>query len=136
MGPPNGVPANLLCGQGNLGVDLAQLVFAPTLAYKFSPAHSFGVAPLVAYQRFKAYGLQSFAAISSDPANVSNRGYDDAWGLGLRLGYYGRLTPAVAVGAAYATKIEMQEFDKYRGLFAERGDFDIRSEERRVWKEC
>jgi len=124
-GAPNGVRVNLLCGQGNLGVDLAQLVFAPTLAYKFSPAHSFGVAPLIGYQRFKAYGLQAFAPISSDPANVSNRGYDDAWGLGLRLGYYGRLTPAVAVGAAYATKIDMQEFDKYRGLFAERGDFDM-----------
>ena len=121
-----GAPAsNLLCGNGNLGVDLAQLVFAPTLAYKLSPAHSIGVAPLIGYQRFKAYGLQPFAAISSDPANLTNRGYDDSWGLGVRVGYFGHLTPALAVGAAYATKIDMEEFDKYRGLFAERGDFDI-----------
>jgi long-chain fatty acid transport protein len=124
-GPPTGVPVNLLCGPGNLGVDLAQLVFAPTLAYKLSPGQSVGVAPLIAYQRFKAYGVQAFAPISSDPANLSNRGYDDAWGAGLRIGYYGRLTPTVAVGAAYATKIAMQEFDKYRGLFAEKGGFDI-----------
>ena len=124
-GAPNGVRVNLLCGSGNLGVDLAQLVFAPTLAYKLSAGHSIGVAPLIGYQRFKAYGLQAFAPISSDPANLSNRGYDDAWGFGLRVGYYGRLTPALAFGAAYATKIDMQEFDKYRGLFAERGDFDI-----------
>lgn len=124
-GAPNGVRVNLLCGSGNLGVDLAQLVFAPTLSYKLSANHSVGVAPLIGYQRFKAYGLQAFAPISSDPANLSNRGYDDAWGFGLRVGYYARVTPSIALGAAYATKIDMQEFDKYRGLFAERGDFDI-----------
>ena len=124
-GAPNGVRVNLLCGTGNLGVDLAQLVFAPTLSYRFVPGHSLGVAPLVAYQRFKAYGLDAFKPISSDPDNLTNRGYDDAWGAGLRVGYYGRITQAFAVGAAYATKIDMQEFDKYRGLFAERGDFDI-----------
>jgi long-chain fatty acid transport protein len=124
-GAPNGVRVNLLCGSGNLGVDLAQLVFAPTLAYRFAPGHSLGVAPLVAYQRFKAYGLDAFKPISSDPDNLTNRGYDDSWGAGLRVGYYGRITPAFAVGAAYATKIDMQEFDKYRGLFAEQGDFDI-----------
>jgi long-chain fatty acid transport protein len=124
-GPPNGVRVNLLCGSGNLGVDLAQLVFAPTVAYQFAPGHSLGVAPLIAYQRFKAYGLDAFKVISSDPDNLTNRGYDDAWGAGLRVGYYGRITPTLAVGAAYATQIDMQEFDKYKGLFAEKGDFDI-----------
>jgi long-chain fatty acid transport protein len=118
-------PANVLCGQGNLGVDLAQVIFAPTIAWKFHPQHSVGLSPLIGYQRFKAYGLQAFAAISSDPANLTNRGYDDAWGFGARVGYYGRITPAFAVGAGYSTKIAMSEFDKYKGLFAEQGDFDI-----------
>ena len=118
-------PANLLCGQGNLGVDLAQLIFAPTLAWKFNPNHSIGISPLVAYQRFKAYGLQPFAAISSDPANLTNKGYDDAWGFGARVGYFGQLTSSFAVGVGYSTKIDMSEFDKYKGLFAEQGDFDI-----------
>lgn len=124
-GAPNGVPANILCGSGNLGVDLAQLIIAPTLAWKFNPSHSVGISPLIGYQRFKAYGLQPFAAISSDPANVSNNGYDDAWGFGARVGYFGQITPAFALGVGYSTKIDMSEFDKYRGLFAEHGDFDI-----------
>ena len=124
-GAPSGVPANLLCGSGNLGVDLMQLIFAPTLAYKMNPDHALGVSPLLAYQRFKAYGLQPFAAISSDPANLTNNGYDDAWGFGVRIGYFGQLSPSVSVGAAYSTKIDMSEFDKYKGLFAEHGDFDI-----------
>jgi long-chain fatty acid transport protein len=124
-GAPNGVPANLLCGSGNLGVDLAQLILAPTLAWKFNPNHALGISPLIGYQRFKAYGLQPFAAISSDPANLTNKGYDDAWGFGARVGYFGQITPAFAIGVGYSTKIAMSEFDKYKGLFAEQGDFDI-----------
>jgi long-chain fatty acid transport protein len=124
-GAPNGIPANLLCGSGKLGVDLMQLIIAPTVARKFTNGHALGISPLIAYQRFKAYGLQPFAAISSDPTNLTNNGYDDSWGVGIRFGYYAELTPAFAIGAAYSTKIAMQEFDKYRGLFAEQGDFDI-----------
>ena len=124
-GAPNGIPANLLCGSGKLGVDLSQLIFAPTVARKFGGSQALGVSPLIAYQRFKAYGLQPFAAISSDPNNLTNRGYDDAWGFGVRFGYFAQISPALSVGAAYSTKIDMQEFDKYRGLFAEQGDFDI-----------
>src|SRR3989338_1813699 len=38
-------PYNLLCGTGKLGVDLMQLVIAPTLSYKFSDTQSVGVSP-------------------------------------------------------------------------------------------
>jgi long-chain fatty acid transport protein len=117
--------ANLLCGQGELGVDLMQLMIAPTLSWKFHPNHSIGLSPLIGYQRFEAYGLQPFGAISSDPNNLTNRGTDDAWGYGVRVGYYGKLTPTVSVGATWQSKIYMSEFDKYKGLFAEQGDFDI-----------
>lgn len=125
VGVPNGVPANLLCGSGKLGVDLMQLIIAPTVARKFTNGHALGISPLIAYQRFKAYGLQPFAQISSDPANLTNNGYDDSWGVGIRFGYFAELTPTFAIGAAYSTKIAMQEFKKYKGLFAEQGDFDI-----------
>jgi len=43
----------------------------------------------------------------------------------LRVGWQGKLSDNVSVGAAYSTKIYMQEFDKYDQLFAEDGDFDI-----------
>ena len=124
-GAPSGVPANLLCGSGNLGVNLSQLIIAPTAAYKINPQHSIGVSPLIAYQRFKAYGLQPFGQISSDPANLTNNDYDSSWGLGVRVGWFGKLTDTLSMGASYSTKISMDEFDKYRGLFAEQGGFDI-----------
>ena len=117
--------ANALCGTGRLGVDLMQLIIAPTVAYKFNNAHSVGVAPLLGYQRFKAEGLQAFAGASSAPTALTNHGYDSSTGAGLRLGYYGRLSDMVAIGVSYATKMKMSKFDKYRGLFAEQGSFDI-----------
>jgi long-chain fatty acid transport protein len=123
-------PYNLFCGNGRLGVDLSQLVVAPTLAWRFQPNHSIGVAPLFAYQRFKADGLQAFdtnPGLSTSPGNVTNRGYDSSTGWGVRVGYYGQLTPQFAVGATYQSKISMGNFDKYKGLFAEGGGFDIPS---------
>lgn len=120
-------PYNLLCGNGRLGVDLAQLVIAPVLAYKLTPAHSIGVSPLIGIQRFKVDGLQAFdnPLFSNSPGNVTNRGREWAHGFGLRVGWFGKLTDSVSLGAAYSTKIYMSEFDKYKGLFAEQGDFDM-----------
>jgi long-chain fatty acid transport protein len=118
-------PANLLCGFGSLGVDLMQLIVAPTVAYRVNASHSFGISPLLGYQRFKAEGLQGFAALSLDPASLTNNGYDSSFGYGVRIGYMGKITPTITVGAAYASKMKFEEFDKYKGLFAEQGDFDI-----------
>ena len=39
-------PANLLCGQGDLGVDLSQIIIAPTVAWKFAPEHAVGLSPV------------------------------------------------------------------------------------------
>ena len=119
--------ANVLCGPGKLGVDLMQLVIAPSLAYQFAPGHAVGVAPLFILQRFSAEGLEAFGAMgfSSNPSALTGRGSDNSRGLGVRLGYQGELAPGVRVGMAYAPKVNMSRFDKYQGLFAGSGDFDI-----------
>jgi long-chain fatty acid transport protein len=125
-------PANMLCGSGRLGVDLSQLIIAPTFAYKVAPDHAIGVAPLFGYQRFKAEGLQAFdnapgfPPFTGSPGNVTNRGRDTSTGYGVRLGYMGR-AGIVSFGAQYTSRMRMSEFDKYKGLFAEAGDFDIPS---------
>lgn len=120
-------PANALCGSGKLGVDLSQLLIAPTLAWKFADGHSVGVSPLFGYQRFKLEGAQLFTQLSSSPENVSNNGYSSSTGYGVRVGYLGKLSNAFRIGASYVTKMKMGEFDKYKGLFAEQGGFDMPS---------
>jgi len=122
-----GTNFNLLCGDGNLGVDLSQLVVAPTFSWKATPEHSFGVSPLLGYQRFRAEGLQGFAAFSTDSASMTNNGYDSAYGWGMRVGWLGKVSDSVTLGAAYSTKIGMSNFDRYKGLFAEQGGFDMPS---------
>ena len=117
--------ANALCGMGQLGVDLTQLVVAPTLAYKLNAYHAIGVSPLLVYQQFSAYGLQGFSASSVDATALTNNGHDDSSGLGVRLGYMGRLSDVVTLGASYSPKVNMGRFKKYAGLFANGGDFDI-----------
>lgn len=119
--------SNILCGTGRLGVDLSQLIIAPTLAYKVASQHSIGVSPLLGYQRFKAEGLSAFQSLSSDSTKLTDNGYDTATGWGVRIGWLGKFTDTVSVGAAYSTKVNMSKFDKYKGLFAEQGDFDMPS---------
>ena len=124
-GPTTMAPANMLCGSGTLGVDLSQLIVAPTVAYKINSQHAVGAALLLGYQQFKIVGAQAFAGLSSSPANVSNNGYDYSRGIGIRVGYQGRISDALSLGAAYAPKMNMSRFKKYSGLFAGDGDFDI-----------
>jgi long-chain fatty acid transport protein len=124
-------PANMLCGSGGLGVDLTQLIIAPTMAYKVDPRHSIGASLLLGYQHFRATGLQAFdnapgfPPFTSAPGHVTNNGYDSATGMGLRIGYQAHVNDAFTLGLAYSTKVNMSRFDKYKGLFAEGGDLDI-----------
>jgi len=126
-------PANMLCGSGTLGQDMSQLIIAPTVAYKLNAQHAVGASLLLGYQRFKAEGLQAFdnapgfPPFTGAPGSVTNNGYDTSTGVGIRLGYQGRISDALTIGAAYAPKMNMGSFDKYKGLFANSGDFDIPS---------
>lgn len=116
---------NPLCGTGRLGIDLMQLIVAPTIAYKFSDTQSVGVSPLLVQQIFKADGLSMFSSMSSASGSLTGNGYDSSNGFGVRLGYLGKVNDKVSIGASYSPKIAMSKFSKYAGLFAEGGSFDI-----------
>lgn len=118
-------PSNPLCGAGALGVNLEQLIVAPTLSYKLNESHSIGVSPLFVYQHFAADGLQAFAQISANGAALTNMGHAQSSGWGVRLGWQGKVSDAVTLGVTYSPKVDMGRFDKYAGLFANQGDFDI-----------
>lgn len=129
----NVVNTSFFCGggpgvfcAGNTGVDLMQAFITLGYARSFG-AFSVGVAPVVAIQRFKAKGLALFGAfgLSSDPTNLTDRGYDYSVGAGVRAGVQWAVTSNFRVGVSGQTPIWMTEFDNYRGLFAEQGDFDI-----------
>jgi long-chain fatty acid transport protein len=123
-------PTNTFGGSSPTGVDLMQLFIAPTYARKLAPQHAIGITPILAIQRFEARGLQAFGQLgfSSDPNNLTNNGYSYSYGYGARIGYQGEIFPNLLnLGLAYQTRTYMSAFDKYKGLFAEQGDFDIPS---------
>ncbi len=119
------IPLFDMSGRNKAGIDMAQLFIAPTLAWKINENHTVGVSVNLAYQRFEAKGLQNFMMSSSSPSNLTNRGHDNSYGAGLHLGWIGKVNDTVSLGATYQTKTYMTKFDKYKGLFAEQGDFDV-----------
>ena len=131
MMSPGGYPSTT-------GINLEQVRILPTLSYKINDQHSVGVSLQVAYQQFKAWGLSNFETVNPPPSRmmppqtsrapnkVSGKGRDDAWGFGLSVGWQGDfLDDRLTVGLVYNSKIDMDEFDDYRGLLAEKGDLDI-----------
>lgn len=106
------------------GINLEQLFISPSVAYKVNESHTLGVALNLAYQRFEAKGIGLFAGFSSSPANVSDQGVDSSTGVGVRLGWLGKVTHQLTLGATWASKIS-GKFDNYKGLFADGGGFDV-----------
>lgn len=110
---------------GSAGINLEQLFVTPSVAYQLNEQHALGLALNFAYQRFSAEGLGAFAGSSANAANLTNRGTDSTTGWGIRLGWTGNVSPELTLGLTWASKIKTGKFNKYSGLFAESGGFDI-----------
>jgi len=110
--------------QQTLGANFSQLIIAPALSYKLNDKHVIGVAPLLGLQQFRMRGLSSFAPLSTDASSLSNRGTAWTYGLGVRIGWIGQISPTLKLGASWSSKIYMAKFEKYNGLLADNGDFD------------
>lgn len=112
-------------GAGTAGVNLEQLFINTTYARKMSEKSSWGISAVLAYQRFEATGLSTFAGFSTDPTKLSNNGVDTSSGIGYKLGVQSELVKNLTLAASYQSEISMSKFDKYSGLFANDGEFDI-----------
>lgn len=115
-----------------IGVDMMQVLVPVSVGYKVNEDHAVGASLVFATTRFRAYGLQAFPAfddmyaITADPSAMTNVGFDYSYGAGLKLGWQGDyLDDKLTVGLVYTSRTYMTKFDKYKGLFAEQGGFDI-----------
>ncbi|MGC9369817.1 MAG: OmpP1/FadL family transporter [Paracoccaceae bacterium] len=119
------VPGYGPAGTSPLGVNLEQAFFAANFSHEVSETLTFGIAPVFALQRFSATGLENFAPFSSAPTAMSNNGDDWSTGFGVNVGVLYEPNAQWSFGAAFRSEMEMKKFDKYAGLFAQQGDFDI-----------
>ena len=123
----------VFCG-GTTGVNLSQALISVGYAKQMGN-FKIGVAPIFAFQMFEATGLRAFTfpagpgqpPPTSNPAAMTNNGIDSATGFGGKIGVEFALAEGIRIGGTYQTKINMSKFDKYAGLFADQGDFDIPS---------
>ncbi|MBF0177274.1 MAG: outer membrane protein transport protein [Magnetococcales bacterium] len=104
---------------------LEQIFLGVSMARRVHPDHTLGIMPILSVQRFEAKGLEPFQAVSASPDRVTNKGMDYSYGMGLKLGWQGRMNDWLTLGASYQTRTFMTRFKQYQGLFAEQGDFDI-----------
>jgi long-chain fatty acid transport protein len=110
---------------GAAGINLEQLFITPTASGKLGENYSIGVSLVIAYQRFKAEGLSLLGNSLSYASNsVSDNGTDSSTGIGVRLGWMGKINDRLSLGATYQPKIRMSEMSKYKGLLAG-GTLDI-----------
>lgn len=129
-------PGNMFPGLGapptprdlGFGIDMMQLLVPISVAYKVNENHALGASLVLAETRFRAYGFDTFKAfaINSDPNYLTGNGFDYSYGAGIKLGWLGEfMDDKLTVGLTYASRTYMTKFDKYKGLFAEQGGFDI-----------
>ena len=109
---------------GKLGVDFAQMIIAPSAAYRAGRQWVFGIAPLLMMQKFSVRGLANFAPLSVDGTSLTNRGADYKLGGGVRVGAIYLLRPDVRLGAQYTSPIFVPRYTKYNGLFVDGGKLD------------
>jgi len=110
------------------GVELVQMQFIPSFAYKLSETHTWGASLVLAAQFFRAEGLEDFDALgfTSSPGFLTGKNWDHSFGGGYRLGWLSKFADdTFRVGINYSSRVWMDEFNQYRNLFAEQGDFDI-----------
>ncbi|MCJ1901813.1 OmpP1/FadL family transporter [Paracoccus versutus] len=108
-----------------LGINLEQAFISLNYSRKLTPRLSVGLGPVLAVQRFSATGLGAFAGMSAAPGAVTHGGDDWSTGLGVSLGVLYQVDSQWTLGASWRSRIDMQPFEDYAGLFADGGEFDI-----------
>lgn len=117
-------------GGDHLEIRLMNLQMLPSIAYKIDKNNTVGATLVASFTLFKARGLGAFEALGfgATAGNMTDMGTDTSWGGGVRLGWKGNfMQDKLHVGVNYSSRTYMDEFDKYKNLFAEQGDFDIPS---------
>ncbi|MEM9301223.1 MAG: hypothetical protein AAGE01_03885 [Pseudomonadota bacterium] len=121
-----------LAGTGQIehsanGLAIDRVLFSPGLRQQIADDAVIDVAAVFANQRFASWGMGSWVADGSNewsPYNFPGAG-DGSSGTGVRFAFSSELAPGVAVDAGYQSRIDMDSFQSYRGVYSEPGDFDI-----------
>jgi hypothetical protein len=102
-------------------------VVTPSLEQQFDDGSTAKLSAVLAYQRFASLGLgMSQMQDGVMPPNWSDPG-NSSYGAGARVDFGGPLplSDRLRWGVAYQSRVGMDSFTSYRGVYSDPGDFDI-----------
>jgi hypothetical protein len=106
---------------------LSMTYAATTLVRPLDPRTSFSVTAIVARQRFATPGFGSAVWDGDEgrPGIARNGSSELSHGSGVRLGVDRAIGDSVGLMLGAQSRLEMDSFKAYRGVFSEPGDFDV-----------
>jgi long-chain fatty acid transport protein len=111
------------------GTSFDRQYFAPGFERRFGESGVLGVSAIIAHQRYSAasLGLTSARTPDENPwmSNTFSPQQESAYGTGVRLALHQEVTDGIAVDAGFQSRIDMEEFAAYRGVYSQPADLDI-----------
>lgn len=115
--------------QNDFAPGLQRYVVAPSYAQRWGENSAFGVSAIFAYQRFAGLGLgQASISVTQDEGfagpGSANRS-PGSYGTGMRVDFDSALTDRLSWQAGAQSRVNMDAFNNYHGVYSEPGSFDI-----------
>jgi long-chain fatty acid transport protein len=119
------------------GTSFERSYFAPGLEHQLGENSILGVSAVIAYQRYSAANLGLFAASRMDQGSPFtlrahppvDAGYtpfqESGYGTGVRLAVRQEVVSGIELDAGFQSRIDMEEFAAYRGVYSQPADLDI-----------
>jgi len=106
--------------------------FAPGFEQHLADNSVLGVAAVIAYQRFSTSSLGMVSAttpenlwLATPNLNTYTPYEESGYGTGVRLALRQEILSGVAIETGFQSRIDMEEFAQYRGVYSNPGDLDI-----------
>jgi hypothetical protein len=108
---------------------LERKLVSPGLLHQINDNQLLGVSAVFATQSYGVSGLGLQSYNQSLPANLRTTVYDPyqetGYGAGVKLALRSELSQSVMLDAGFQSRINMNEFANYRGVYSQPADFDI-----------
>ena len=103
--------------------------FSPGIERQLNDNGVLGVSAVIAYQRYSSASLGMFSATTPDTLAALNTGYrpyaESGYGTGVKFTIRQEIASGLALETGFQSRIDMEEFAAYRGVYSNPADLDI-----------
>ena len=111
------------------GLGFERTLLLPGIMHQFNDNQIIGVSAVFAYQSFGVSNLGLRAYDSDLPGYLQTSTYspyeETGFGSGVRLAVHTEVSPGMSIDAGFQSRIDMEEFANYRGVYSQPADLDI-----------